>query len=86
MTAATVITTMSQCFTCPSSWHTTASISRSSRRSNRPRDSHTWALPGVRPNVNALGVPSSMMPSRTSGMPASAQRRATSSPTGWSVR
>ena len=37
------------------------------------------------PNVKAFGFPSSTIPSRTRGTPASRQRRATIAPTGCSV-
>jgi len=61
---------------------TTASSSRSSSRSSRPRDTQTWALRLVRPKVKAFGEASSTSPRVTSGMPACRQRAATIPPGG----
>src|SRR5919202_1753335 len=85
-TAATVMTAKSQCLMWPTSWVMTASSSRSSSRSSRPRVTQMRASRGVRPKVKAFGVPSSTTPSLTSGTPALRHRRATISPRGWSVR
>ncbi len=79
------MTTTSFWRTWPTSWLITASSSRSSSRSSRPRVTQILALPRVCPKVKAFGVPSSTTPRRTGRTPASLQRRATSTPSTWSV-
>jgi hypothetical protein len=76
-TEATVITVTSRWATWDSSWASTPSSSRSSRRDIRPFVAQTTARCGVRPVANALGTSVSAIATVGFGMSDSAHSRST---------